>query len=233
MTDTDDIDALAAEYVLGTLDGAERTQVGARKRREPALAAAILAWEQRLSPLNSLGPAVAPPPALRGEILARVATPQAVASNVVQLQRRVARWRTLAIGASAIAASLAGFVGYRETLRPATSYVAVLQKDAASPAFLMTVDIDKRTFTVAPVAAAQPAGKSFELWLVHEKLPGPKSLGLVNNAAFTAGPQLAAFAPGFIREATYAVSVEPEGGSPTGAPTGPVVYAGKLVQSKP
>lgn len=234
MIELDDIDALAAEYVLGTLDAGERAQVAARRQREPALEAAIAVWEQQLSPLNGLVPAVAPPARLRADVLARVAgRANGPAANVVVLQQRIARWRTLAIGASAIAASLAGLVVYRETLRPASSYVAVLQKDAASPAFLMTVDIDKKTFTVAAVAAAQPAGKSYELWLVHDKLPGPKSLGLLSNAAFTAGPQLAPFAPGFIREATYAVSVEPEGGSPTGAPTGPVVYAGKLVQSKP
>ena len=124
MTDLDDIDALAAEYVLGTLDGAERIQVSARRQREPALAAAIAAWELRLSPLNELVPAVAPPPSLRDDILARVAgsSPAAPATNVVQLQRHVAHWRRLAIGASAIAASLAGLVVYRETLRPATSY---------------------------------------------------------------------------------------------------------------
>jgi anti-sigma-K factor RskA len=237
MTETDDIDALAAEYVLGTLDATERAQVAVRRTHDRVLDAAIRAWELRLSPLDELFPEVAPPAALRVAILTRVAYPSqgAPASNVVRLERRLARWRTLAIGASALAASLGGLVVYREALRPApaTSYVAVLQKDAQSPAFLMTVDIGNKSFTVAPVSAPKPAGKSYELWLVSEKLGPPKSLGLVENAGFTVGPKLAPFAQNDIREATYAVSLEPEGGSPTGAPTGPVVYAGKLVQAKP
>ena len=60
MTDGDDIDALAAEYVLGTLDAPERAAVAARRQRQPALNAAILRWEQRLSPLNDLVPPVEP-----------------------------------------------------------------------------------------------------------------------------------------------------------------------------
>ncbi len=237
MMETDDIDPLAAEYVLGTLDAAARGQVAARRAREPDLDAAIRAWELRLAPLVDLIPVVPPPAGLRDAILTRVSgqSQGGPTNNVVHLEQRLGRWRTLAIAASALAASLAGVVVYREALRtaPATSYVAVLQKDPQSPAFLMTVDIDKKTFTVAPVSAPKPAGKSYELWLVSEKLGPPKSLGLVENAGFTVGPKLASFAQTDIREATYAVSLEPEGGSPTGAPTGPVVYAGKLVQAKP
>ena len=238
MTDTEDIDAVAAEYVLGTLPLAKRTAVAARRLREAALGRAIGEWEQRLSPLNEAVAPLAPPAAIRDKILARIAAPRTGGASpavVVDLKRSVARWRSAALGASALAASLAGFVGYRETLKvePAKSFVAVLQKDAQSPAFLMTVDIATRSFTVRSVAAQAQAGKSYELWLVHEKLGAPKSLGLLSNVSYSASQKLAAFAPGDIQEATYAVSVEPEGGSPTGLPTGPVVYAGKLVQTTP
>ena len=236
MTDTDDIHDVAAEYVLGTLDAADRADVGARRLRNRELNDAIAAWEARLGPLHEMVPPQSPPADLKEKVLARIGSAASAApSNVVQLERRVARWRTLAIGASAIAASLAGLVVYREATTPASSktFVAVLQKDAASPAFLMTVDVDARTFTVRSVAAQRQSGKSYELWLVNEKLGAPKSLGLVGDAGFSVGPQLASYAPGDIRDATYAVSLEPEGGSPTGAPTGPVLYAGKLVQAKP
>ena len=156
-------------------------------------------------------------------------------SNIIDLQQRVARWRSAALGASALAACLAGFIVVREAVQPAApkSYVAVLQKDAQSPAFLMTVDIDSRTFTVRPVAAERQTGKSYELWLVNAKLGAPKSLGVVGDKPFSTNPTLASYTSGDIQDATYAVSIEPEGGSPTGAPTGPVVYAGKLVQAKP
>ena len=237
MTDTEDIDALAAEYVLGTLTLTERTAVAARRSREADLDRAIGAWEQRFSPLNEAVPSLAPPPAIRGMILSRIGRPREKQASrvVVDLKRSVSRWRAATLGASALAASLAGIIGYRETLKvdPPRSFVAVLQKDAQSPAFLMTVDIATRSFTVRSVAAEAQAGKSYELWLVHERLGAPKSLGLLSNVSLSTSQRLAAFAPGDIQGATYAVSVEPEGGSPTGLPTGPVVYAGKLVQTTP
>lgn len=251
MTGTDDIDMTAAEYVIGTLDAAERTAVAARRLREQALDAEISAWEQRLSPLDGMIAPVTPPEAVKRDLMARIAMTQATAmrpgraleaetraestATVISLERRLARWRMATLGASAIAASLAGVIGYRDVLRPtpATTFVAVLQKDAASPAFLMTVDVSTKTFTVRTVAAERQPGKSYELWLVHEKLGAPKSLGLLNDVSFTTGPKLAPYATADIEQATYAVSLEPEGGSTTGAPTGPVVYAGKLVQTKP
>ena len=246
MTDSDDIDVLAAEFVLGTLDPAERIAVAARRQREPGLEQSIQAWEARLGPLHELVAPEPPPPGLKEKVLARIGTPSRDGSayrtpasgtpaTVIDLQRRVNRWRVTALGASAIAASLAGLMVYRDATRAAqpASYVAVLQKDAASPAFLMTVDVAARTFTVTPVAAQRQPGKSYELWLVNDKLGAPKSLGLVGDTGFSAGVQLASYGQSDIREATYAVSLEPAGGSPTGAPTGPVLYAGKLVQARP
>jgi anti-sigma-K factor RskA len=238
MTDTDNIDDLAAEFVLGTLDASERANVAFRRQRDPELAAAIEAWEARLAPLYEQIAPVAPSPLLKDKTAERIRQIEAarhIPANVIDLQQRVARWRSAVLGASALAASLAGFIVVREAVQPATpkSYVAVLQKDAQSPAFLMTVDIATRSFTVRPVAAERHAGKSYELWLVNAKLGAPKSLGVVGDKPFSTNPKLVSFTAGDIEEATYAVSIEPEGGSPTGAPTGPVVYAGKLVQANP
>ena len=61
MTAPDDIDATAAEYVLGTLGASERIAVDARRLRELLLEAAITDWEQRLSPLQASVSAVTPP----------------------------------------------------------------------------------------------------------------------------------------------------------------------------
>ena len=238
MTDTDNIDDLAAEFALGTLDANERASVAFRRARDPVLAAAIEAWEARLAPLNEQVAPVAPSPLLKEKIAERIRQVEFVGispSNIIDLQQRVARWRSAALGATALAACLAGFIVVREAVQPAApkSYVAVLQKDAQSPAFLMTVDIDSRTFTVRSVAAERQTGKSYELWLVNAKLGAPKSLGVVGDKPFSTNPTLASYTSGDIQDATYAVSVEPEGGSPTGVPTGPVVFAGKLVQAKP
>jgi anti-sigma-K factor RskA len=61
MTDASDLDGLAAEYVLGSLDPDERAEVAARRKMDPALDHTIKAWEARLGPLNCALPGIAPP----------------------------------------------------------------------------------------------------------------------------------------------------------------------------
>ena len=111
--------------------------------------------------------------------------------------------------------------------------MAVLQRDADSPAFLLTVDVANRSLTVRRVAADTQAGKSHELWLISNCFPAPRSLGVIAPDTFTVRPLQAAYDPEILEAATYAVSLEPEGGSPTGAPTGPVLFLGKLVEATP
>ena len=112
-------------------------------------------------------------------------------------------------------------------------FVALLQRDAGSPAFILTVDAATRNFTVRKVGAQPEAGKSYELWIVSEKLQRPRSLGVIGGNEFTARPVLSGYDADVVNAATYAVSLEPEGGSKTGAPTGPVVYTGKLIETVP
>ncbi len=236
MTGADDIDGLAAEYVLGTLDASERAAVSARRQREPQLDNAIKSWERRLAPLNEAIPEVAAATGTWQKIEARITgAPRSAngGAEVIDLKRRLSLWRTSAIAASAIAASLILAVGVRElTPQPKPkNLVAVLQKDAASPAFLVTVNVEDRLMTVQPVAAKREAGKSYELWIVHDSLGAPKSLGVIDDASAMQRPTLAAYKRDVIEGATLAVSLEPEGGSPTGAPTGPVVFAGKMIET--
>ena len=68
---------------------------------------------------------------------------------------------------------------------------------------------------------------------MSDKLQRPRSLGVIGADDFTARPVLAAYAPDIVDQATYAVTVEPEGGSPTGVATGPIVFTGKLVETIP
>ena len=232
MNEAEDIDALAAEYALGTLPAAERASVALRARMEPTLAAAIECWERRLSPLSETIAAREVPADLWAKIEDRIEA-QSGGTNVVGIERRLRRWKAATFAASAIAASLLAFVGVREFAQPAAdkTLVAVLQKDPQSPAFLVSVDLERRQMTIRAVAAKPEPGKSYELWLVHDQLKTPRSLGLVGAQPITVGPTLAAYAPNVIEDATLAVSLEPPGGSPTGAPTGPVLWTGKLLQA--
>jgi len=112
-------------------------------------------------------------------------------------------------------------------------YVALLQKDGGSPAFILTVDGATKNFTVRKVGAQAEPGKSYELWIVSDKLQRPRSLGVIGGNDFTVRPVLSAYDPEVVNQATYAVTVEPEGGSPTGVATGPIVFTGKLVEAVP
>jgi anti-sigma-K factor RskA len=87
--------------------------------------------------------------------------------------------------------------------------------------------------TVRPVAAQREPGKSYELWMIHAKLGAPKSLGVIADQGFTVRPALASYDSAVIEDATYAVTLEPQGGSPTGAPTSAPLWTGKLVQARP
>jgi anti-sigma-K factor RskA len=229
MSEADDIDMLAAEYALGTLPAADWAAVALRAQSDTALADAIDAWELRLSPLAETVLPREAPAGVWERIEARIAADGS--GNVVNLESRLRFWRAAAIAASALAASLALFLGVREFSagQQDKTLVAVLQNDPHSPAFLVSVDLDQRQLTIRTVAARPEPGKSYELWLVHDDLKTPRSLGLVGTKPVITAPTLASYAPNVIENATLAVSLEPEGGSPTGAPTGPVLWSGKLL----
>jgi anti-sigma-K factor RskA len=195
-----------------------------------------------------------PPPPVEPAV---VAVPdEADRANVIALSSRARRWRNLTVAATAVAAALAALVVLQvaspdllpETLRAkprvqtvqvqvpspgAAQFVAVLQKGTDAPAFLLTVDLATKAFTVRKVGAQAEPGKSYELWLVSDKLQRPRSLGVIGGGDFTTRPVLSAYDSDTINKATYAVTVEPEGGSPTGVATGPIVFTGKLVESVP
>lgn len=97
----------------------------------------------------------------------------------------------------------------------------------------MTVDLAQRSLTVRRVSAEEKTGKSYELWLVSDKFPAPRSLGVIGADEFTQVPALNAYDQSTIENATFAVSLEPEGGSPTGTATGPVLFSGKLLEAVP
>jgi anti-sigma-K factor RskA len=180
-------------------------------------------------------------------------------SNVIQWPDRARRWRNIASVATALAAALIGMLAvqvYRpellpDALRPkpriqtvevktpapppvpSAQYVALLQRDGGSPAFILTVDAATKNFTVRKVGTDAEPGKSFELWLISDRLPQPRSLGVIGGSDFTARPVLADYDSGTINSALYAVTVEQAGGSPDGKPHSAPVFTGKLIETVP
>jgi anti-sigma-K factor RskA len=118
-------------------------------------------------------------------------------------------------------------------LTPSSQYVALLQGQNGGPAFILTIDGATKNFTVRKVGATPEPGKSFELWLISDKLPRPRSLGVIEAGDFTARQVLASYDADVINAATYAVTVEQAGGSPTGEPTSAPVFSGKLIETVP
>jgi anti-sigma-K factor RskA len=241
MSDSDDIDALAGEYVLGTLDAAERAEIAARRLREPALDAAVLAWENRLAPLDADTPEVAPNPAIWSRILARIEASRLGVQDVrdtlvTDLTRRLQRWRAAAVMASAIAASFAIAFFWRapESTLPSENYVAVLQDDTTPvPYFIVEIDRRSHMMAVRPIGAGKQPGKSYELWLIHDRLGEPKSLGVVADQGFTVKPALAKYDTAAIDGGEFAITLEPAGGAPNGKPSGPPLWIGKMFQATP
>ena len=229
-------DLRAAEYVLGTLSFDERAAFALERVVDPATARAAAAWEDRLGPLALAVPAEIPPDhvwsGIAGALKAAVASPvpAPTAANddrVIRLGAQLRRWRLAAAGAGLLAAGLALFVaagGRRDEPAPGTRYLAVVQGGGALPALVVRIDTASGTAEVRPVGAETPAGKSLELWYIGAGA-SPKAIGLVGAAATRIALPAETAASGLI-----AVTVEPPGGSPNGAPTGPVVYSGTLIR---
>lgn len=229
----DDTDLRAAEYVLGTLSAAEREAYRRERTGSPALQAAERAWEVRLAPLTDSVPEVAPPPGAWAGIAARLpAEVPRAAAIVIDLRPALRRWRRAALAAGTLAAGLALFIAVeRFAPRPeAAQYLAVVNRGGELPALVVRVDTRAGTVQVRPLAAEAPRDRSLELWVVPAS-GAPRSLGLVRDAGGTRLP-LPAGDRALLDGASLAVTLEPPGGSPSGAPTGPAVYSGRLVREE-
>ncbi len=232
----DELDIAAAEYVLGTLPADERVRMASRLQAEPELRHAVLLWQARLAPLDATAEPQMPSSGLWEAIeraTAGSAPPLAgpePASNVVQLRRRLALWRAGALVTGALAAGLAGIVVLdRLSIGPQPTggrYVAVVDTGGREPALIAEVDTGTGVIHVRTVNAQIPSGRSLELWHVAEN-HAPRSLGILQAGEVAQTIQdVASTGP---LEGEIAVTVEPEGGSPSGAPTGDVVYSGRLI----
>ena len=219
---TEDDDLLAAEHALGLADQS------AREASDPAFAAAVEAWRARLDPLT--GPDRAPPPELWDRIQRRL--PANDAGDPAR------PWRFATFAASAAAAVLLGLLVLRPdgtapapappvaTAPAARMMVAALTPKQGSGSLTIAYDDREGRMTVTPVGM-DAGGHTPELWVIPAD-GKPRSLGVI--AAKDARTMIVAggHRPLLASGVTLAISLEPEGGSPTGQPTGPVVMTGTM-----
>jgi anti-sigma-K factor RskA len=227
MTDTNDMkpedrDARIAEYALGTLAGDERAAFEAELARDESLRRAVAVWSERLQPLADSVPPVAPPLALRDRVLARVGGPERSAERF-----SIVRWLAWTFGASAVAAAVAVAAVFLFTPQPPElgGYAMLREPTDSMNVVVFQIDTARSQMVLLADAPDAGAGKDYELWVLP---PGksPVSLGTLKVEQRIERPidamRAALIQPG----TTLAVSLEPSGGSVTGAPTGPVLYTG-------
>lgn len=234
MTQHDDAEPLLyAEYVLGVLEAPERARVEQIMRDDPRVARTIQAWETRLAPLNENVRPVVPPDYIWQQLSQRLsAQPPA---HLRRVQDRVPFWRAWALGgwltsAAAIAALIVAMVMRADPVDPmagATALAALSQPSGPVQWTVLMKPGERRLLLVPGPAVTIAAENSAELWLIPSG-SAPISLGVlpVDRAASVDLPQ--GVYDRISSGAVLAVSLEPKGGSPTGAPTGKVISSGAV-----
>lgn len=235
----DDRSIEGAEFVLGLLDPQEARAVRLRIGSEPTFARDVARWRGRLAGLaDEIEPA--PPPAgLWERIDQSIGSPQQGDSNVVVLHRRVSRWRALTGGMTALAASLGlMLVVNRQAPIPAPApqpsaaaepMVAMI-KAGTQVAAVASWDKSARRLIVSEVEMPVVPHRSYELWVIPRD-GKPRSVGVMPDAPHMRVRLEEPLSVMLSEGSTLAVSLEPLGGSPTGAPTGKVVASGALASA--
>ncbi|CAB3714401.1 anti-sigma factor [Achromobacter pestifer] len=229
----DDLEALAGEYVLGTLSAAQRRSVQTRLTHDAALRVAVAQWEERLLPLTNLSEPVEPSTSLWPRIANTLDAARAPVRPAVRRSPgfwdSLFFWRSLAAGG--IAAVL--ILGSTLALRPAPGapqYVVVLvAPQSQAPGWVVQAQAGQSAVQLVPIAVTEvPPDRALEFWTKADGWAGPVSLGLVKPGEPVRIPldKLPPLEPNQLFELT----LEPKTGSPIGKPTGPIQFIGRAVK---
>lgn len=220
-------DMLAAEYVLGVLPAAERQAAAARIDTDAAFARLVETWQKRLSPLDGSYGEVEPPASAKAALDARLFADRKQTSKP-GLMQSLAFWRLIAAAAIAallIVIALPMLQGPGEP--PTQRLVASLTSEETDVRYLVVYDAQAGEIGLSHVTGDRAAGRDFELWAI-EGDNAPVSLGVIPVGASVRLAVASAHRDLIDTGVLFAISLEPEGGSPTSQPTGPVVAAGDL-----
>lgn len=207
-------DALAAEYALGTLRGHARLRFQERLAQERALAERVARWEQMFSTLDSHLKPVQPPESVWKKIALNLP-----AQPTAQRNRPYLAWMAAA-GLAAVT-----LVTWYTTREPALTPLVVLNDAQQHGQWVVSADSQRQQLSLTPLRPnALATNNSLQLWLIPAG-GTPVSLGLLSSQAPT---QVTLNNMTLAADAVIAISLEPHGGSPTGQPTGPVLFSGKI-----
>jgi anti-sigma-K factor RskA len=225
-------DALAAEYVIGTLRGRARARFESLLRYDPALRRLVEEWEARLTPLAAAAGDIAPPQRVWQALSRRIAGTGSGAGWWASL----AFWRGIAVTATAFTLMLSAILATAPRPEPPMAMVAVMNDDRGQPALVVSWPPMKEMrdpHIRVKVVQAHPvmeAGTAWEMWMLPGGEAAPVSLGLITTDRDQVMKVQPALAHKMGGAWGIAMSVEPAGGSKTGAPTGPVIFKGQCVK---
>ncbi len=241
-------DALAGEYVLGLIEGADLVAFDRRLESDTELAASVERWRAHFAAIDATATPIAPPPGLWARIEAGLAgiaqSPARAGAEVVRSSAHAAAaspasrlqdwwnslfvWRGAALAGALAAIVLAvGLVGALDRARRQPVMVAVLMTDASVAAAVVHTFADGRVEMLPLQAINVPEGKALEIWTLWDRAVGPRSVGLIDRARST--PLRLDNLP-LGKDQLFEITLEPATGSPTGRPTGPIIAKGTTSQ---
>ncbi len=224
-------DLLAGRYALGVMQAGARLRFEAWLRYDPNLRQLTQRWERQLDGLNAGLEPVVPPVSVWQAIQRRVVPATKRNESVTASGFSVGQlrgWRSLALFASLTAVMLGGWIVAPRDAVPPPMNLAVLT-GASGATYLMCNDPISRKAAFEVLAdAAIPDDKDAELWLLPAN-GAPQSMGLLPRKGRMVKTVSVEILAQFGTAKGLAVSIEPKGGSPTGSPTGPIPFQGKLI----
>ena len=214
---------LAAEYVLGLMPAADRRAFEDRLGGDAALRADVAAWAEDFVSLTDAFPEVTPPAVIWPRIEAALDTPVLTAPR----RRRGIGIFGYALG-GLVAAGLAWVVMTTGLMTPAAPDIpARIAAEDNGLVFAAAYDVDTGTLELQHQSGTHAPGRSFEFWLIAGDA-APVSVMVWPAGGTTEAVMLPADLAAQLPNAVLAISDEPEGGSPTGQPTGEVLAVGSV-----
>lgn len=226
---------LAGAYVLGVLDESEREQAEAMIAGDRVFALQVREWQERLAPLDATADAIPPSPALWQRIEATLGSgetvwerprqPVQIASGASGWWEWLEFWRWSALGAAAVALLLFAMSATMVMRWPSQPVmVAVLEADNGRPGAIVQAYASGDVRLIPLEDIAVPQGRALQVWTLRNRQEGPISVGLLDKARSVRLDLGKLPAPG--ADQLFEITLEPESGSPTGRPTGPILMKG-------
>ena len=232
---SEEFDLLAAEYVLGTLEGDEVARAIALEASDSEFQGLLTYWRDKFAALDDTAPALSPSALLWERIEAEVKTsvhPRKMIKKGLfpKLWESLSFWRNTGLGAALAVLVLAvGLVGALNRAAPSPVYVAVLNTGDGRAAAVVNAFADGRVELIPLEQIAVPEGRIIEVWTLQTREQGPVSIGRMDQARKLTLKLQHLQRPDINH--LFELTLEPAGGSPSGKPTGPILMKGLIAKS--